>query len=267
MIKRLVKFLLGFHAATLINLLQYGPLSFVQACLKAYDVTRGQLHDIPEITLGEILGDRRPQICMRSIRYEDGILPSEQIMVLLAVAVAEQPKEVLEIGTFMGHTTRALAENLPSATIHTIDLPESFTPEEDRVTDIPKDDLHLIRRRAVGQEYRGAPCEVHIRQHFGDTATWDFAQAGSPTFFFIDGSHTYEYCKSDSEKCFDLTDGPAVFLWHDCDKGHPGVAQFVMEWRRLGRDIRRIVGTPIAYWKRVGTPPRDLSLPSSGPGE
>jgi hypothetical protein len=182
MIKRLVKFLLGFHGAALINLLQFGPRSFVQACLNAYVVTRGQLHDIPEITLGEILGDRRPQICMRSNGYEDGMLPSGQMMVLLAVAVAEQPKEVLEIGTFMGHTTRALAENLHSATIHTIDLPESFTPEEDRVTDILKDDLHLIRRRVVGQEYRGAPCEVHIRQHFGDTATWDFTQAGSPTF-------------------------------------------------------------------------------------
>jgi hypothetical protein len=78
---------------------------------------------------------------------------------------------------------------------------------------------------------------------------WDSREAGSPTFFFIDGSHTYEYCKNDSEKCFALCDGKGVFLWHDCDEAHPGVVRFVMEWRQMGRDIRRISGTPIAYWK------------------
>ena len=195
MIKRLVKFLLGFHAVALITLLQAGPRSFAQACLRAYDVTRGQLLDIPEVTFGEILGDRRPEICMRFSRYEDGMLPREQVMVLLALAVAEQPKEVLEIGTFMGYTTSGIAENLPAATIHTIDLPESFTPEGDDVTDIPKDDLHLIQRRSSAKSIVDAlrgphPTALRRHSHLG------LREAGSPTFFFIHGSHTYEYCKA-----------------------------------------------------------------------
>lgn len=179
------------------------------------------------------------------------MLPSDQLMALLAILVAESPNEVLEIGTFMGHTTRQMAENLPQAIVHSVDLPEDFSEEEDSETNIPKDDFHLIRRRIVGREFKGLACEKQIKQHFADTAKWDFSKAGRSTFFFIDGSHTYEYCKNDSEKCLALCEGRGVFLWHDCDSAHPGVVKLLSEWRGLGRDVRLIRGTPIAYWKSV----------------
>ena len=207
------------------------------------------MREIPEISLDEILGDRRPVIRMPVIRYEDGMLPNEQAMALLAVLVAEHPSEVMEIGTYMGFTSKLMAENLETAIIHTVDLPESFSPGNDSVQEIPKDDFHLIQRRIVGREFKQSPCASRIKQHFGDTATWDFREAGHPVFFFIDGSHTYEYCRNDSEKCFDLCGGSGVFLWHDCDEGHAGVIKFVLEWRLKGRDVRRISGTPLAYWK------------------
>src|SRR5215467_10856682 len=54
--------------------------------------------------------------------------------------------------------------------------------------------LILLRRRVVGREFKGHECASRIRQHFADTASWDFREAGQPTFFFIDGTHTYEYC-------------------------------------------------------------------------
>jgi hypothetical protein len=204
---------------------------------------------IPEISLGEILGGRRASIRVTVQRYEDGMLPSEQAYALLSVLVAEAPLRVLEIGTFMGHTTRQMAENLEAATIHTVDLPENFSAAVDADGVLPKDDFHLIESRVVGREFKNTPYAARIVQHFGDTAQWDFREAGRPTFFFIDGSHTYEHCRHDSEQCYTLCEGRGVFLWHDCDVTHPGVEKFVREWRTLGRDIRRIEGTPIAYWK------------------
>lgn len=179
------------------------------------------------------------------------MLPTEEALALLAVLVVEQPREVLEIGTYMGHTSRLLAENLEGGTIHTVDLPESFQVEDDSTGTLPKDDHHLIQKRNVGREYRDHPCRDRIRQHFADTATWDFRDAGAPAFFFIDGSHTYDYCKNDSEKCFALGTGPAVFMWHDCSAPHPGVLKLLWEWRKAGRNIRRIIGTTLAYWKRT----------------
>src|SRR5207245_2080156 len=130
-------------------------------------------------------------------------LPSDNAMALLALAIAASPKVVLEIGTFMGHTTKLLAMNLPDSIIHSVDLPLDFIPEQDKVAGPKKDDFHLIARREVGREYRGSSYEARIRQHFVDTAAWNFKEAAGATFFFIDGSHTYDYCKIDSE-CFYL---------------------------------------------------------------
>jgi hypothetical protein len=70
-----------------------------------------------------------------------------------------------------------------------------------------------------------------------------------PTFFFIDGSHTYEYCKNDSEKCFERCKGKGVFFWHDVNNLHPGVTRFANVWHKMGRDIRRVKDTDLGYWK------------------
>jgi len=253
--KSLLKALLGFNLISLAHLSSGNLHRFISACKRAFSAARQTAADssldIPIIQLDDVLGNRAPVIKLSVQRYEDGMLPSDQAMALLSILVAEAPSEVLEIGTFMGHTTRQIAENLETSTIHTVDLPEDFSVDLDPVKDLPKDDFHLISRRVVGREFKSRPCATRIKQHFGDTATWDFRQAGHPTFFFIDGAHTYEYCKSDSEKCFDLCGGKGVFLWHDCDESHPGVLKFIAEWRHMGRDIRRIVGTPICYWKNV----------------
>lgn len=208
-----------------------------------------QLLKIPSVELGTLLGGVKANITLSVQKYEDGTLPSDNAMALLALAVAASPKVVLEIGTFMGHTTRLLAMNLPDSIIHSVDLPLDFIPGQDNVAGAKKDDFHLIARREVGREYRGTSCEARIRQHFVDTATWNFREAAGATFFFIDGSHTYDYCKIDSEGCYELCSGKGVFVWHDCDEAHPGVVKALLEWRALGRDVVRIAGVPMAFWK------------------
>jgi hypothetical protein len=219
------------------------------ASLHAERLPSRGLRSIPIVELDEILGSRKPSIRLNVQRYENGMLPAHEALVLLALLVAESPKTVLEIGTFMGHTTKAMAMNLPDSIIHTVDLPPDFSPEKDTASPIQKDDLHLIAGRTVGREFAGSPYSGAIRQHFADSALWDFSAAAGATFFFIDGSHTYEYCLSDSEKCFELCGGKGVFLWHDCGDGHPGVIKALLEWRARGRDIVRFKDTALAFWK------------------
>lgn len=245
---RPLKVAFGLNAASLSHLLRLKPMQFARASVRSFEAAIG-VQEIPEIGLSEILGDRKPCIKLTVMRYEDGMLPSDQAMALLAILVAEQPLSVLEIGTFMGHTTRQMAENLEHSEIHTVDLPPNFSSTAQPPGAIPKDDFHLIEKRVVGREYKDRPCSARITQHFADTASWDFQGIGIPAFFFIDGSHTYEYCKNDSDKCFELAKGKGVFLWHDCDSRHPGVVKCISEWRLKGRDVRRIYGTPLAYWK------------------
>src|SRR4029077_17463683 len=102
---------------------------------------------------------------MSVMRYEDGMLPSNEAMALLSILVAESPDEVLEIGTYMGHTTRQIAETLETAIIDTVDLPEDFSVEPDPEQNLPKDDFHLITRRIVGREFKGHPRASRIKQH------------------------------------------------------------------------------------------------------
>ena len=253
--KRILRVLFGANAAALTYIARGKPTGFTQASVRAFRAARDEpglsAFDIPTITLSEILGDRRPRICLGVGPYEDGMLPVDQLVALLAILVCEQPNEVLEIGTFMGHTTRQMAEALDTATIHTVDLPEAFSPAEPSDAGLQKDDFHLIERRVVGREFKALPIAIRIRQHFADTATWDFNECGRPTFFFIDGAHTYEYARHDSEQCYTLCSGRGVFLWHDCDPSHPGVQRVLSEWSARGRDVRRISGTTLAYWKNT----------------
>jgi hypothetical protein len=177
--------------------------------------------------------------------YEDGQLPPHESKFLTTLFLKKNPKIVFEIGTFFGHTTKLLAELLPNSTIHTIDLPDDFREEDGT----PKSDYHLIKRRTIGREFQNLECASRIIQHYGDTANWDFNNVGIPDAFFIDGSHTYEYCKNDSEKCLELCKNkPALFVWHDYAVIHPGVVNFINEWSNSGKDINKVAGTSLAFW-------------------
>jgi hypothetical protein len=260
MIKKSIRFLLGLNSASVVRGLRLGFSEFVNGCFASLSGAHPcenantfkflqELKAIPVVELDEILGSRKATIRINVQKHEEGRLYNNEPMVFLSILAVEHPKEVLEIGTFVGYTTKAMAENLPDSIIHTVDLPPDFSPSQDIKEGPPKDDFHLIAKRVVGREFKGQAVESCIRQHFGDTATINFQEFGKPTFFFIDGSHTYEYCKQDSEKCLTLCGGNGTFLWHDCDEYHPGVVKFISEWRSLGRNIVRINGTCLAYWK------------------
>jgi hypothetical protein len=259
-VKKYLEALQGLNVAALRRAFWEGPRTLGRASRAAYVAARAdangsqrlireQLNQIPVACLTDLLGDRKCEVKLRVMKYEDGMLPLRDAIALLSLLVLEQPAQVLEIGTYMGHTARAMAENLETSTIHTIDLPRDFSVREDAGIFPFKDDLHLIGRRIVGREFNGEPCERRIVQHLGNTALMDFTRIGRPTFFFVDGSHTYEYCKNDSEKCLFLCPQGGTFLWHDCDQMHQGVVRLVLEWRALDRNVVRIEGTDLAYWK------------------
>jgi len=259
-VSKYLEALQGVNLAAVRRGFENGPRALGRASRAAYAAARGdangrqrllreQLNQIPVVCLTDLLGDRKCEIKLCVMNYEDGMLPLRDAIALLSLLVAEQPAEVLEIGTYMGHTARAMAENLETSTIHTIDLPPDFSVQEDVGKFPRKDDFHLITQRIVGREFKGDACENRIVQHLGDTAVMDLTRIGQPTFFFIDGSHTYEYCKNDSEKCLALCPRGGTFLWHDCDERHQGVLTLILEWRALGRDVVRIEETDLAYWK------------------
>ncbi len=195
---------------------------------------------IPVLGLHELIQGRPIIRVNGSYNQFDGSLPWCDIVPLLSILVTRSPRSVLEVGTFNGHTTRLIALNLPEATIHTIDLPEVFEGG------FEKDDYHLISTRKVGIEYLSDPSITNVKQHFGDTASWDFSQA-SASFFFIDGSHTYAYVRNDTERALASAAGRrATLIWHDCDGGHPDVTRWLAEMIQAGQPVKRIAESNLA---------------------
>lgn len=256
--KNFIKGMMSLNLAALIRFIRFGPKD-LRHCLAAsyYQIdpfgnrrfnatTRKELTLIPEVPISEVVSGRPTIKIDSTYSYFDGSLPWDDIVSLLAVLVDRAPKAVLEIGTFHGHTTRLMALNLPSSTIHTVDLPTSFRIETDD-SPLKKDDLHLIIKRKVGDEYRSDLSTSNIVQHHGDTASWDFRNAQGATLFFIDGSHTYEYVRNDTQKALAAQRGEKVTLiWHDCDESHPGIVRWLREMIEAGSPVRRIAGTNLA---------------------
>jgi hypothetical protein len=196
------------------------------------------LSQIPTVAVSEIVG--KPLIRVPgAYSYVDGSLPWCDILALLSVLVDRSPKTVMEIGTFNGNTTRLIAMNLPEAEIHTIDLPEDFSENGEGLS---KDDWHLISQRRVGAEYRADPSITSVTQHFGDTALYDFPEV---EFYFIDGAHTYEYARNDTEKALRCPTAKTL-MWHDSDELHTGVTSWLVEMVRSGYPVRQIEGTNLA---------------------
>lgn len=250
--KEIVKKLFGINLICFKHLVTGHPFRFLNSAQNAFEAVEKQkfiqpIDLIPAQDIGTILGTKQVEVKVILMKYEDGSLQSYESLVVAAIAKAEKVKTILEIGTFMGSTTLLFAKNCPQADIHTVDLPLTYETELNQKS--IKDDFHLIKKRDVGRDFRNYEKKVKIKQHFQDTVDWDFRGIGEPDLFFIDGSHTYEHCKNDSEKCFALNKGKGVFIWHDVNQEHPGVVKLINEWRDQGRDITRIQGTSLGYWK------------------
>jgi Methyltransferase domain len=218
---------------------------------------RKMLEHIPQTPLSRYGG--LPEIIQLDLRYVDvdGSTPYRDLIAILSLAKNQNPRAALEFGTYFGSTTANLAMNLPDARIHTIDLPEDASAASALIEGQPVNDLHLIKGRQLGKSFRDTPFEQQIVQHQGDTATYDYSVIQDPvTFFLIDGSHTYEYAKSDTLRSFALARGECTFAWHDCDQYTPGVLQWLLEMIGAGLPVFRIENTSLACMKISAEDPR-----------
>lgn len=252
------KAICGANAATALRLVRYGPKDALRRAVKAYSIinplqgrsassSRKLLQSIPEVPLDDIVPSPEPILVDGRYAEAEGCMPLHELVRLLAIAKHANPAGVLEIGTYFGSTTLNLALNLPGSKIHTADLPPEYAGE---AGELPKDDFHLIRSRRVGAAFLGTPQATMITQHFGDTAEYDFGKITDPLdFFFIDGSHTYAYARSDTLRCAEVARSVSTFIWHDCDESHPGVVRWISEMRSAGLPVVRITGTSAAYMK------------------
>lgn len=90
-----------------------------------------------------------------------------------------------------------------------------------------------------------------IHQLYGDSATYDFSTYyDTCSLVFVDGSHTYDYAKSDTAEALKMVKKGGVIIWHDYGfwKGVTRALEEIEQDQALG--LKNIKGTSLVYWKR-----------------
>jgi hypothetical protein len=255
--RTILKAALAANLASAIRFVRFGPVDAVRRLEQAFQVvdplegivSNDTTRDFQQLRVVELadLMDRIPTVTVDAAHVNrDGALPLSQLVQLLALAVDCQPGVILEIGTYFGTTTKALALAIPSATVHTVDLPLDWVPSHSKAGLVP-DEHEFIASRKVGVAFENGP--PNIVQHLVDTGSWSFAPAAGATLIFIDGSHTYEFVKNDTLRALAICGKPATIVWHDCDPGHTGVVRWLADMVRQGYDVVRLKDMPLAVLK------------------
>lgn len=146
-------------------------------------------------------------------------------LAFLSLLAARARGLIVEFGTFRGRTTLNLALNAPECRIVTVDLGEATaegTPDE----------IRKYGAYIPGELFLNAEKSVRERIEIvkGDSTRLDlsrFRQAAG--LIFVDGGHSYEVCRSDSLKAFEMVRPGGVIVWDDYDDTWPGVKKALDE--------------------------------------
>lgn len=185
--------------------------------------------DLPTITLG----------LFPKTYASQSVLETACLNLLMKKARA---RSIFEFGTYKGVSITQLAMNLPEGSeIRTLDLPD----QADIALNI-SDPYELQIAREGG---KGSLVPDHLRSRIQflkqDSAKFDPAPfAGKVDFVFVDGAHSYDYVKNDSEKGWALLRSGGIIAWHDCRVADPDVVRFLLE---STFKPQKIIGTSLAF--------------------
>lgn len=186
-------------------------------------------------------------------KKENGNIRVSELGILSQFAKNCEPRTyIFEIGTFDGRTTINLALNAPkSCAIYTLDLP----PNKETKYALESDEQHFVGKPEPGLRYKRYK-DIYreeisrIHQLRGDSAIFDYSEYKDRcSLVFVDGSHSYEYAKSDTKVAMELAKKGGVIIWHDYGiwKGVTRALEEINDENQF--DLKNISGTSLAYWK------------------
>jgi predicted O-methyltransferase YrrM len=189
------------------------------------------------------------EIKLLNSKERDGNIGSFELFIIASIIAERNPLNILEIGTFDGNTTLQMALNSQNdARIHTLDLPDEDPSTKNSISN--REEKFVYDEKKKKRKFEGTSVHHKIIQHFGDSAEYDFQKftdRGLIDFCFIDGSHTYKYVKSDTEKVFKILSPKGIIFWHDFNPNWPGVYQCLLD---IGKQhsLMHIEGTTFACY-------------------
>jgi predicted O-methyltransferase YrrM len=169
---------------------------------------------------------------------------------LASLVSALQPRKILEIGTFRGVGALTMALNAPEAEIYTVDLPNEAG--NDMVPGLSRGDQEWVRlsRGMQGVAFAGHRLSARIHQVFADSLKMDVREfIDSADFCFIDGGHSYECVKADTENALKVLSAKGVIVWDDYSWFVEDVGRYLLELARK-LPLKRIFGSQFVIYRR-----------------
>lgn len=218
------------------------------AALWASDEVASRAHDLLRLKLlnvDDLLPAEGPPL-----RIELALFPPTfasisvlEFTCLILLLKRARARSVFEFGTYQGVSITQFALNLPpDSRLFTLDLPDE--PAAPRFA-IPDPEEAGI----AAQKGKGAlvPPELRPRIQFlqQDSAAFDespFVEVMD--FVFVDGAHSADYVRNDSEKGWRMLRRGGIIAWHDCRAQDPAVVRYLLE---CPFQPARINGTSLAF--------------------
>lgn len=156
-----------------------------------------------------------------------GSVTALEACLLVAVLRAVKPVRAFEFGTYLGDTTRLLAENLgkPDGIVYTLDIATTEGIEFENEAD------PVLADRSVAADRSFTGLTAEVTQLLGDSYEFDPSPyEGMVGIVFIDGNHAPKYLEKDTANALRMVaaEGPAAVVWHDYGNPQcPEVAQYL----------------------------------------
>jgi predicted O-methyltransferase YrrM len=226
-------------------------LSYLSVCIQQRDewLRRGLPRRDPVAHLRQTLsaGAKPETFCLPCELHDDGGgTRLEELVYLAAATRVLQPRKIFEIGTFKGRTAAVFALNAPNAEIVTLDLPPDYSPDTSAYIST---DAELVKTRRPAEFIDRYAVGAQCRQVLCDSKNFDpWPHAGTVELAFIDGAHTYDYVRNDTEKAAVMMAERGLVFWHDyAGKGRfRGITDYLHELRTRF-PVYRISGTTLAW--------------------
>ena len=154
-------------------------------------------------------------------------------------------KDFFEIGTWYGKTTYEIAFRFPTKIIYTMDYMEDdlILSEHENKTRASKEDLCTYAEELVNVIF------IYANSHI-----YDFNIIKDVDFIFIDGDHSFNGVKIDTEKAIDYLEknGGGTIAWHDVHTKNLTQVPDYMKYLSKTRIIFYLKDTNIGFIKIEG---------------
>lgn len=227
--------------------------AYVSVCVQMADVlVRKGLPSVDPLRDLRMRTSGDPRTCALPVDLHDGGgTRLEELVYLAAATRLLGPRKIFEIGTFKGRTTAVFALNAPEAEIVTLDLPPDYAPDAQAYI---RSDAELVRTRNPVEFIERYGVGPQCRQVLCDSKLFDPSpHADSVDLAFIDGAHTYDYVRNDTEKIARMMRPDGLVFWHDYGgKGRfRGITTYLHELASRF-PVYRVPGTTLAWAPAAG---------------